>query len=644
VSSASRRSPFPERSAGSALGRARLLPVFVLPAGLCAAWTVFAGKDLNWDLLNYHYYLPFQLVAGRLQQDFYAASAQSYLNPVGYVPFYLMVSAGWHSVIASVVLAIAHSSSIALLYLIAWKLFAHLAPRQRAVFSSLASALGVATGVFWPMVGSSFLDPLLAPLVLAGLLVLLTEGGVRHAALAGALFGAATALKYSNAVFVLAAFPLALAMPVVAGKSRWRAAGGYAFGAALAIGLLAGPWLALMQREFGNPVFPLGNAAGGRFMLQDLAGALAFPFRMIALDRNLYSETCAPDLRLAALLVAAAALPLVAGLRRVPLALSGTDWRVLAFLFAAGLLWLATSANARYGLVVLVLAGVCLARMGERLLPLAAARVTLALLLLVQLGTTIVASPTRWFLAEPWTRHWLAYDVPEPALLEPALYLTLEILPMAVVAPFVHPASAFVNFRGQHSLPPASPRLASLLERHRGKVRALGRGLELVEGRPRAEHVSAYDDTLVRIGYRVDPANCFTIAWRRDGDDLLSRAANRLAGPLQTHEPLSVVSCALRPATRDPADVEREMRASMLFDRIEKGCRRLFRGHTAVTEPLGRGWSRYYSGLDARLEAYGDRVVLNRFRSATYFDLGPLSDWQREGAARPAACGGQLGE
>ncbi len=79
----------------------------------------------------------------------------------------------------------------------------------------------------------------------------------------------------------------------------------------------------------------------------------------------------------------------------------------------------------------------------------------------------------------------------------------------------------------------------------------------------------------------------------------------------------------------------------MLFDRIEKSCRRLFRGQTAVTEPLGGGWSRYYAGLDARLEAYADRVILNRFRSATHFDLGRLSDWEREGAAPPAACGAQ---
>ncbi len=74
-----------------------LVLAFSIPALLCALWTVCAGKDVNWDLLNYHYYLPFELLAGRLGQDFFAASAQSYLNPVGYLPFYLMVASGWQS-------------------------------------------------------------------------------------------------------------------------------------------------------------------------------------------------------------------------------------------------------------------------------------------------------------------------------------------------------------------------------------------------------------------------------------------------------------------------------------------------------------------------------------------------------------------
>jgi hypothetical protein len=98
------------------------------------------------------------------------------------------------------------------------------------------------------------------------------------------------------------------------------------------------------------------------------------------------------------------------------------------------------------------------------------------------------------------------------------------------------------------------------------------------------------------------------------------------------------VSCGLRTATRDPADIERERKVSVLFDRMEKACPRLFRGQTSVTEPLGSGWSRYYAGLDARLEAYGRRVILNRYRADVQVDLGLLSDWNRAEATLPPAC------
>jgi len=380
-----------------------------------------------------------------------------------------------------------------------------------------------------------------------------------------------------------------------------------------------------------------------RFALSDPIALLAFPFRMVTLDPSIYSENFSPDLRFAALFVA---VPLLAALaaRRGMLAagaLRGADWRVLAFFASALVLWLASSANGRYGMVVLLLAGVCLARVVERLLPAGAARVALAVLLLVQLGTAFLASPTRWFLAESWSRHWLPYAVPDRALREPALYLTVEILPMAVLAPFVHPASSFVNFRGQHSLPTDSPRLAALLERHRGRVRTLGRALELVQGKPAEHQVNTYDARLLRIGYRVDPADCFAIPWRPDDDDPLSRAANWLAGNPRPNEPLSVVSCGLRTTTRDPADIEREQKVSLLFDRMEKACPRLFRGQTSVTEPLGTGWSRYYAGLDARLEAYADRVMLNRYRLAKYVDLGPLSAWERGDAPPSALCKGR---
>ena len=616
------------------MGRASLALACALPAAVCAAWTVVAGKDVSWDLLNYHFYLPYELVGGRLAQDFFAASAQSYLNPLGYLPFYLMVSAGWHSVAVSIVLALAHSVALPLLYLIGWRLFAHLPARSRAVFAGLGAALGAATSVWWATVGGSFLDPLLVPPMLAGLLLLLDGGErpLRRAVLAGALFGAAAALKYSNALFALAALPLAFTM---------RAGLAYAAGGAVAVALLAGPWLVALWREFGNPVFPLMNAwfrspdalpfnlAATRFGLEGPLDWLAFPFRMITLDRQLYVETFAPDARFAALALAglALAVPALRGAGSAR-ALRAADWRVLAFFGVALLAWLASTANGRYGMVVLLLAGVCLARLVERALAPGAARVVLGALLAVQLVAAVVASPPRWFLSEPWTRHWLPYAPPERALREPALYLSVEVLTPSAVAPLLHPQSAFVSFSGQVSLSSDAPRLAALIERYRGRLRVLGRDLRLADAKLR------------RLGLRVDPRDCFTIEWRRAGTDALSQAANRIALSYTAEEPLSLASCALVAAPRDPADAAAERQASALFDRIEQSCPRLFRGQQAVTEPLGAGWSRNYNGLDSRLEAGGGRIVLYNYRSQARLDLGALADWERP---QGGACGDNPG-
>jgi hypothetical protein len=613
-----------------------------------------AGKDLNWDLLNYHYYLPYELLGGRLQQDFFAASAQSYLNPVAYLPFYLMVHAGWHSVIVSLVLAVLHSVSLALLYLLSFRMFAHLPERERLIFSLLATAMGAATWVFWPTVGTSFLDPLLAPLVLGAVWLLLDGPPLepKRAALIGALLGAAVALKYSFAIYGLAALPLLLVGPARSWRASIHTTLAYVAGGVAAFAALAGPWCVLLMREFGNPVFPLVNAwfrspdapavnlLAARFTPQDIASALAFPFRLIALDRSLYSEIFAPDLRLAAFLVGATALLTLSLAKKLDArsALRAVDWRLLGFFGIAAVLWVATSANGRYGLVVLLLAGICLVRVGERVLAPRAARIILALLLVVQVATSLVAAPTRWFIAEPWSRQWLAFSVPERARSTPALYLTVESLPMAVVAPFLDPRSSFINFRGLHSVAPDSPRLLALLAEHRGSIRALGRGLQLGDGHPADEALAAYDATFLRIGYRVDRADCLTIDWQPQAGDALSRAANALALPQPAHEPLSLVSCALRPAARDPEEERRERGMSSLFDRVESACAPLFRGQTAVTEPLGSGWSRHYAGLDARLEALGGRVVLRRYRAGVLLDLGTVSAWQAAAVPDIPAC------
>jgi hypothetical protein len=251
-----------------------------------------------------------------------------------------------------------------------------------------------------------------------------------------------------------------------------------------------------------------------------------------------------------------------------------------------------------------------------------------------------MASPARWAIAERWSAAWLPY-VPDPrGVTEPALYLTVETLTMAAVAPFLHPGSAFVNLRGQYSIAPGTARLEELLARYPGKARALGRHLRLgKDGKPRDEVVSAYDSTFIRYGYRIDASDCYGVEWRPDDGDALSRAANWIAGQPEVHSAsLSLGSCALRPAQRDPREIEAERRVSLAFDRIELACPALFRGQRALTEALGKEWMRNYPALDARLETQGDVVILDRYLALNYFNLGSLAAWQKGEAALPDAC------
>src|SRR6266478_8031766 len=59
-----------------------------LLAGAAYAW--FAGEDINWDWRNYHDYNAFALIHGRFNEDVAPAGIQSFLNPLAYLPAYLL--------------------------------------------------------------------------------------------------------------------------------------------------------------------------------------------------------------------------------------------------------------------------------------------------------------------------------------------------------------------------------------------------------------------------------------------------------------------------------------------------------------------------------------------------------------------------
>src|SRR6266576_1149064 len=168
-----------------------------LVAGAAYAW--FAGEDINWDWRNYHEYNAFALINGRYDWDVAPAGIQTFLNPLAYVPAYLLrhhVSAPlWGMLLGAI-----HGLNLAL---ICWL--------SRIVLNGAASGLMLAASVviaaFGPMtlseVGTSFADILTALPVIAGVGLMLSAKP-RHRGpfvIAGILIGGAVGLKLTNMIF-----------------------------------------------------------------------------------------------------------------------------------------------------------------------------------------------------------------------------------------------------------------------------------------------------------------------------------------------------------------------------------------------------------------------------------------------------------
>jgi hypothetical protein len=187
------------------MARTRFEPWAVILGSLLAgaAYTWFAGEDTSWDWQYYHEYSAFALINGRFNEDVAPGGIQTFLNPVAYVPAYLLrhyVGAPfWGMILGSI-----HGLNLALIY---WF--------SRSVLGSAANAWTLAASViiaaFGPMtlseVGTSFADILTALPVIGGLgLILSAKAQDRTAYVLGGLpIGAAAGLKLTNMVFLVGA-------------------------------------------------------------------------------------------------------------------------------------------------------------------------------------------------------------------------------------------------------------------------------------------------------------------------------------------------------------------------------------------------------------------------------------------------------
>ncbi len=234
-----------------------LLALAMLGSG---AFALRLGQDFNFDQAQYHLYLGWSLVDGRLDRDIAPAGIGSYFNPLLQVPTYLGNTRLPPRVFAFVLAAVQGLNAF-LVYRLARRVLRGVA--RETLWAALAGLVAAAGPCAVSLLGTSFGDNLPSILVSASLLLLVAAAEdtdkrwAPRVFVAGLLGGSAAALKLTFLVFALA---LAAAAVVVAVKRR-RVAVLAVFASAGVLGslLAGGYWGFQLWQRFRNPLFPFAN-------------------------------------------------------------------------------------------------------------------------------------------------------------------------------------------------------------------------------------------------------------------------------------------------------------------------------------------------------------------------------------------------
>src|SRR5579863_2209881 len=103
-----------------------------------AAMVVARGKDMSWDFRNYHWYIPYAFLHGRLSFDTAVAHQATYYNPLLDTPFYFLAThlKAW---LALGILGTVQGASVAPIYLLCRSLLRIESGRLAAAILALLS-------------------------------------------------------------------------------------------------------------------------------------------------------------------------------------------------------------------------------------------------------------------------------------------------------------------------------------------------------------------------------------------------------------------------------------------------------------------------------------------------------------------------
>lgn len=643
------------------------LVVYVLCAMLALVTAHWAGKDMQWDTLDYHLYAGFSALHDRFGLDYFAAAPQSYLNPYVYVPFYLLAVSGLSALAVAAILALLQSAILWLTYELAFAAGPRDRPRMRVAIGVFAVLFAFVNPVLIQQFGSSFADITTAEVVLSGWLIVVSAVRAHCAwrvAVAGFLLGIASALKLTNSLDAISAAVVPLLVPASWPK-RFSFAALFGLCVGLGFAIVAAPWSIQLERHFGNPFFPLVNGlfrspefttapvTDFRFIPSSFAAALWRPFAIAAPTRLVHLETPAPDLRyalLAALGMLLVVVRMVSRWRRgrapATAPRRSVESRMLLALGCAFLInwvmWLSVSGNGRYCLPMACVAGILIVNLVFRLLGGWPRLCVCAMLLILGAQVYQVQAGTVFRPPLPWGREaWFDISMPEALASQDALYFSVGMQSNSFVVPYLAPGSGFVNLHGDYVLGPDGAngaRLRKLIKRFSPHLRVLVTDTRVDADRGTdVPHLDNIDDALEPFGYRVDAGRCVRIVTPYAPTLQVVTVARQLPRlPLSKWYVRYLVSCQLVPdRVQQDSLVFKERAPNLVLDRMEDACPELLQPSRPVTSVAGSyaqgyTWARWYSNTDVLARVHDGRVTVRRLIGAGHEqDAGLELAWER---------------
>jgi len=600
------------------------------------AWTLYAGKDLNWDFFNYHLYSGYSALNYRFDKDFFTANLQGYLNPYSHVPLYLMVHNDWPPTIIALALSTLQTTNALIIYKITIEALPE-SDEYKKSLALLSCLICLTSPILLQEIGSSFNEATTSiPVLLSIYFIIKRKKTTKSFFIAGTLIGVAIALKMTNLMFFASAFPV-LALQ----KYRLKRISLYILGTSISFLIINGHWSYQLYKHMGNPFFPMFNEffkaenfttepiKHFRFSVNSVVDYLLRAFEIATPKPYTWTETTAPDLKFLIIFIAGPLLILTQKfshpIKQLSL-LNSSRSHIILYLFSSWIIWMTLSGNGRYYLPMICLSSsIIIIIIQSSLNKKPFLTHSLAIIIATcQIYIIATSADKRWSAYE-WKEKWVTLDIPNELRSKPWIFLTTELQSSSFILPYLSEKSSMINISGQYGLTSNSEdtRQKAIINQNTERLRSLN---SQIASAPTNIQESFLKAQFIRFNLTPDMSDCMTIVFEE------TPKGNNLSST-------NYLSCKLKKAPIDAYESYkiRIKEIDAAFNSIEDTCPNLFQPPRMPTiSSFGNGPVdyRYYINTDIQLylTSKGEIKYYNTIKQGDPITIDTLENYKKKKA------------